>query len=179
MQVCVYCSSSNNISDHYFTAARALGYGLAGAGWPLVYGGGSVGLMGAVAEAVHQGGGKVIGIIPQELLDREIGYLQADELIVTTTMRERKRLMDESADTFVTLPGGFGTLEELLEIMTLRQLAYHDKPIIIINLDGYFDPLLEQFERIFSQGFTHGRYRGLYRVVSDVDEALELLGTLH
>lgn len=176
MQVCVYCSSSNNIPEHFFAAARALGAGMARAGWTLVYGGGSVGLMGAVAQAVQQGGGRVVGIIPQALLDREVGFLEADELIVTTTMRERKRLMDESADVFVTLPGGFGTLEELLEIMTLRQLAYHDKPIVIVNLDGYFDPLLEQFDRIFAQGFTHDRYRDLYQVVGDIDEALALLG---
>jgi uncharacterized protein (TIGR00730 family) len=176
MQVCVYCAASNDLPDIYFAAARALGAGLAQRGWPLVYGGGSVGLMGALAEAVQAAGGTVIGIIPQALLDREVAYLRADELIVTTTLRERKRLMDEHADAFLALPGGFGTLEELLEIMTLRQLAYHDKPIAIVNIGGYFDALLAQFERIFSEGFAHDRYQGLYTVVGSIEEALDLLG---
>ncbi len=175
MHICVYCSSSNNVSESYFATARALGEGMARRGWPLVYGGASVGLMGALAEAVHGAGGTVIGIIPQALLDREIAYLQADDLIVTTTLRERKRLMDEHGDAFVALPGGFGTLEELLEIMTLRQLAYHNKPIIIVNVDGYFNSLLDQFERIFAEGFTHGRYRDLYAVVESSAAALDLL----
>jgi cytokinin riboside 5'-monophosphate phosphoribohydrolase len=175
MHICVYCASSNHIPEIYFATARAMGEEMARRGWPLVYGGSSIGLMGALAEAVHAAGGTVIGIIPQALLDREIAYLQADDLIVTTTLRERKRLMEEHADAFVALPGGFGTLEELLEIMTLRQLAYHDKPIIIVNVDGYFDPLLDQFERIFAQGFTHGRYRDLYAVVESSAAALDLL----
>lgn len=175
MQICVYCSSSDRIDERYFAAARALGEAMAKRGWRLVYGGGSVGLMGAVAESVQAHGGKVTGIIPQALLDREVGYLEADELIVTTTMRERKRLMDESADVFVTLPGGFGTLEELLEIMTLRQLAYHDKPILLVNIEGYFEPLLAMFERIFAERFTDERNRRLYTVVDTVEGALALI----
>lgn len=175
MNVCVYCSSSDRIDQRYFAAARALGEGIAQRGWGLVYGGGSVGLMGAVAISVQAAGGTVIGIIPQALLDREVGYLEANELIVTTTMRERKRLMDERADLFVTLPGGFGTLEELLEIMTLRQLTYHDKPIVIVNLHGYFTPLLGMFERIFTERFTDERHRRLFTVVETVDAALELI----
>ncbi|MBC8163734.1 MAG: TIGR00730 family Rossman fold protein [Roseiflexaceae bacterium] len=175
MQLCVYCSSSNHLHQRYVVAAQALGAGMARRGWGLVYGGGSVGLMGAVALSVQAHGGRVVGIIPQALLDREIGFLEADELIVTTTMRERKRLMDERADAIVTLPGGFGTLEELLEMMTLRQLAYHDKPIIIVNLDGFFDPLLAMFERIFAERFTDQRYRRLFTVVPTPDAALALL----
>ena len=176
MNVCVYCSSSDRIDQRYFAAASALGEGMARRGWGLVYGGGSVGLMGAVARSVQAAGGTVIGIIPQALLDREVGYLEADELIVTTTMRERKRLMDERADVFLTLPGGFGTLEELLEIMTLRQLTYHDKPVVIVNLYGYFTPLLGMFERIFAERFTDERHRRLFSVVETVETALELVG---
>ncbi|HEX9370943.1 MAG TPA: TIGR00730 family Rossman fold protein [Roseiflexaceae bacterium] len=175
MQLCVYCASSNHIPEHYFALARTLGAEIGRRGWTLVYGGGSVGLMGVVAETVGATGGTVVGIIPQALLDREVGFLDADELIVTATMRERKRLMDERAEAFVALPGGFGTLEELLEIMTLRQLGYHDKPIVIINAGGYFDPLLAQFERIFVEGFAHDRSRDLYAVVADIDAALALL----
>jgi cytokinin riboside 5'-monophosphate phosphoribohydrolase len=175
MHLCVYCSSSDHIPAGYFDLARDLGGEIGRRGWSLVYGGGSVGLMGALAKAVQQGGGTVVGIIPQALLDREVGYLQADELIVTTTMRERKRLMDERADAFVALPGGFGTLEELLEIMTLRQLGYHDKPIVIVNMGGFFDPLLAQFDGIFAERFTHDRYRDLYMVADTVADALALL----
>lgn len=175
MHICVYCSSSERIPQHYRTLADELGAGLARRGFPLVYGGASIGLMGAVARAAHAGGGRVIGIIPQALLDREIAYLEADELTVTTTMRERKRLMDERASAFVTLPGGFGTLEELLEVMTLKQLGIHHKPIIIVNAEGFFDPLLAQFEQSFEQSFTHTRYRSIYSVVSSVDEVFELL----
>jgi uncharacterized protein (TIGR00730 family) len=175
MHICVYCSSSDRIPEHYQGLASELGAGLARRGWPLVYGGASVGLMGVVARAVHAAGGQVIGIIPQALLDREIAYLGADELTVTTTMRERKRLMDERASAFVTLPGGFGTLEELLEVMTLKQLGIHRKPIIIVNAEGFFDPLLAQFERCFEQSFTYTRHRSIYSVVSCVDEVFELL----
>jgi uncharacterized protein (TIGR00730 family) len=175
MRVCVYCAASAKLADHYFAAARELGDGIARRGWSLIYGGGGVGLMGAVAKAVRAGGGQVVGIIPQALLDRERAYLQADELIVTTTLRERKQLMDDHADAFITLPGGFGTLEETLEILTLRQLAYHDKPIIIVNVAGYFDSLLSMFEQVFDQGFAHTRHRGLYAVAPSSTAALELL----
>jgi uncharacterized protein (TIGR00730 family) len=175
MQICVYCAASNHLAERYFVAARALGTGIAQRGWSVVYGGGGVGLMGAVAEATRSQGGRVVGIIPQALLDREQAYLQADELIVTTTMRERKQLMEDHADAIITLPGGFGTLEEVLEIVTLRQLAYHDKPIVLVNIDGYFDPLLQMFERVFEEGFAHSRFRNLYHVVDSSEAALDLL----
>lgn len=186
MNICVYCASSDTVADVYMAAAHDLGSAMAQCGWTLIYGGGSVGLMGAVARAVHAGGGTVIGIIPQALLDREVGYLDADELIVTTTLRERKRMMDERADAFVVLPGGFGTLEEVLEIITLRQLRYHDKPIIIVNVEGYFDLLLAQFQRIVDHGFAAKHFlpnnddsgQRLYTVVSSVDDTLELLTRL-
>jgi uncharacterized protein (TIGR00730 family) len=175
MRVCVYCAASADLAEYYFAAARELGGGIARRGWSLIYGGGGVGLMGAVAEAVRAGGGQVVGIIPQALLDREQAYLQADELMVTTTLRERKQLMDDHADAFISLPGGFGTLEETLEILTLRQLAYHDKPIVIVNVGGYFDPLLSMFEQVFDQGFAHTRHRELYTVAPDSAAALDLL----
>ncbi|KAB8142488.1 TIGR00730 family Rossman fold protein [Chloroflexia bacterium SDU3-3] len=175
MNICVYCASSDLVPEPYKAAARAVGAGIAQRGWGLVYGGGSVGLMGAVARQVHAEGGSVIGIIPQALLDREVGYIDADELVVTLTMRERKRIMDERSDAFVTLPGGFGTLEELLEITTLRQLAYHDKPIFLVNVDGFYDPLLAMFDQIFAQSFAHERHRRLVTVVRSVDEVFAAL----
>jgi hypothetical protein len=179
MQICVYCASSNSLPEFYFSAARALGRGIAERGWALIYGGGSVGLMGALAEAVHAAHGRVIGVIPQALLDREVGYRGADELVVTTTLRERKQIMDDRATVFVALPGGFGTLEELLEIITLRQLGYHDKPILILNTSGYFDPLLAQFELMFAQGFANTRYREMYQVFDTVDAVLAHLELLN
>lgn len=175
MHICVYCASSDDVSAIYLDAAYTFGEGLARRGWPLVYGGGSVGLMGTVARAVHGAGGRVIGVIPQSLLDREVGYREADELLVTTTLRERKQLMDDRAEAFVALPGGFGTLEELLEIMTLRLLGYHNKPIVIVNIAGFFDPLLMQFEQIFRQGFANERYRRLYSIKADSESALTYL----
>jgi uncharacterized protein (TIGR00730 family) len=178
LRICVYCASSNHISERYFTLARALGEAIGRRGWTLVYGGGGVGSMGALAKAAQAAGGVVVGVIPQALLDREAGYIEADELIVTTTMRERKRLMDERAEVFVALPGGFGTLEELLEILTLRQLGYHDKPIVIVNADGFFDPLLAQFARIFVERFAHEQARDLYLVAPTIEAALMLLEQL-
>lgn len=175
MDICVYCSASNALPEAYFAEARALGNGIAHRGWSLVYGGGGMGLMGTVADAVRINGGRVLGVIPQALLEREVVYLEAHELIITTTMRERKRIMDERASAFIALPGGFGTLEELLEIMTLRQLAYHNKPIIIVNIAGYFDALLAQFDRIFREGFAHSRYHNLFTVVENGEAALTLL----
>jgi hypothetical protein len=175
MHVCVYCASSNAIPAEYFEAACSFGVALAARGWSLVYGGGSVGLMGELARAVHSADGIVIGIIPRALLDREVGYMQADELVVTATLRERKQLMDDRAEAFVALPGGFGTLEELVEIITLKQLGYHTKPIVIVNLGGYFDPLVAQFERCFTQGFTNERHRVLYTVVATVEDVFEAL----
>lgn len=175
MHVCVYCASSDHVPALYLDAAHTFGEGMARRGWTLVYGGGSIGLMGAVARAVHGAGGRVIGVIPQTLLEREVGYREADELIVTATLRERKQIMDDRANAFVALPGGFGTLEELLEIMTLRMLGYHNKPIVIVNIGGYFEPLLTQFEYIFSQNFAHERYRRLYTVKADSEAALTYL----
>ena len=177
MHICVYCASSNTVPTEFFEVAREIGVGMATRSWPLVYGGGSVGLMGAVAESVQEAGGRVIGIIPQALLEREVGYLRADELIVTQTLRERKQIMEDRADAFVALAGGFGTLEELLEILTLRQLGYHDKPIIIVNTNGYYDSLLAQFEQVYALGFTSERHRRLYGVVHKVSEALAMLET--
>ncbi len=179
MHICVYCASSIRIPQIYIDTARALGLGLAQRGWGLVYGGGSVGLMGVIAEAVQAAGGKVVGVIPQGLLDRELAYLSANDLIVTTTLRERKQIMEDRADAFIALSGGFGTFEELLEIITLRQLGYHNKPIFIVNTADYYNNLLAQFERCFAEGFAGPIYREMYQVVENIDQVLELLGHLN
>ncbi|GIV57951.1 MAG: hypothetical protein KatS3mg042_0864 [Rhodothermaceae bacterium] len=172
----VYCASSDRIEARFFAVAEEMGRLLAKHGLELVYGGGRVGLMGAVARAVHEHGGRVYGVIPEALKEREgVAYDVADELVVTGTMQERKRLIFTRADAFVVLPGGFGTLEELMEVLTLRQLGYHDKPIALVNTDDFFRPLLDLFEHFYRTGFAHPRYRSLYHVAPDPADALNHL----
>lgn len=149
---------------------------LARRGYTLVFGGGQVGLMGEIARAVHDEGGSVLGVIPEALKEREgIAYDVADELIITRTMQERKRILFTRADGFIVLPGGFGTLEEFMEVLTLKQLGYHDKPIVVVNTDGYFEPLLSCFEYMFEEGFAHERYRSLYHVAAEPSDAISHL----
>jgi uncharacterized protein (TIGR00730 family) len=173
--VCVYASSSDLLAPPYQEAARELGTAIGNRKLTLIYGAGQVGLMGYVARAVHETGGKVVGVIPELLHAREIAYLEADELIVTTGMRERKAIMENRGDAFIALPGGFGTLEEILEVLTLRQLHYHHKPIVFFNVLGFYSPLLECFERLFAEHFVHVQHRELYHVAHSVDEVFEYL----
>ena len=163
----VYCSSSNHVAPAFFALATEMGRLIAAHSDVLVYGGGCVGLMGAMAQAVHAGGGKVVGVIPESMRNAEVAYLAADELIWTQTMRERKAIMDERADAFVALPGGFGTLEELIEVLTHRQLRYHDKPVIIVNAQGFYDPLLALFEHFYRHHFAKDKHRQSYHVAPD------------
>ena len=128
--ICVYCSSSRDLNPKYYAAGEAIGRGLAERGWGLIYGGGNAGTMGAVARATKEAGGKVVGIIPEFMKKRELAFHAADELVTVDSMRERKRIMAERADAFITLPGGIGTLEEVSEIMVERGLAMHDKPLV-------------------------------------------------
>jgi uncharacterized protein (TIGR00730 family) len=172
--VCVFCSSANGLSEVYRAAARDLGRELAGRGHRLVYGGGSVGLMGEVARAVHDRGGTIVGVIPQSLVDRELAYEPADELLVTGTLRERKAEMDARADAFVALPGGFGTLEELLEVLTLRQLRLHDRPVVLVNVAGYWDPFLAMARGMVEQGFAPLGEGTLFQVAATAAEAVDL-----
>jgi uncharacterized protein (TIGR00730 family) len=174
LSVCVFCSSAGGLPEVYRAAARDLGAELAGRGHRLVYGGGNVGLMGEVARSVHSHGGTVVGVIPQGLVDRELAYDPADELLVTTTMRERKAEMDARADAFVALPGGFGTLEELLEVLTLRQLRLHDRPIVLVNVAGYWDPFLSMVQDMVDQGFAPLGDGALFQVAKTPAEAVDL-----
>ena len=151
----VYCGSSEAIDPPYRQAAKDLGKPIAQNGDKLICGGGSVGLMGDCARAVHEFGGKVVGVIPDSLKGPEIAYHNADELIITDTMRERKQIMDDRADAFVVLPGGFGTLEELAEILVLKILGYTDRPLIIVNPDGFYDPLIELFNHFVEKEFAN------------------------
>lgn len=141
-----------------------------GRGWDLVYGGGKVGLMGAVAKGVKASGGRVVGVIPQFMKARELDYEGADEMLTVTTMRERKREMETRADAFVALPGGWGTLEEIMEILTLRQLDVVRKPCVIFNQDGFYDDLLRFFEKMVAEQFNKPSNLGLFRVAGTVEE---------
>jgi hypothetical protein len=152
--------------------AEALGVAVAERRWRLVYGGGNVGLMGAAARAALAAGGEVVGVIPRGLLEREQGLDSVSELIVTETLRERKGIMFERSDLFVCLPGGFGTLEEVVETLTLRQLRYHDKPIVFLNSAAYYAPLLQFFAHAVETGFVHPSHLGLYAVVDSVSELM-------
>lgn len=173
--ICVYSSSSCTIDRSYFIIAEKLGETLALRGDTLLFGGGLIGLMGATAKAVHQNHGKVIGVIPKALNLKGVVYETCDELIVTEGMRERKAVMDARSDAFIALPGGFGTLEEILEIITLKQLKYHNKPIVIMNVNGFYDRLLMQFETIIDQKFAKPESQGLYHVTNNPNEALEYI----
>ena len=143
--ICVYCSSSDRLDPKYYESAEQFGRQLVAHGWGLVYGGGNRGAMGVLGRAVREAGGHVVGIIPEFMKTRELALTDADELITVATLRERKQLMEERAAGFVTLPGGIGTLEEFLEIIVLRYLNRLDKPVILVNQDGYYDDLLRFF----------------------------------
>ncbi len=171
--ICVYCSSSDALTPAFFEVAAELGAQIGRRGYTLIYGGGRWGLMGAVARAVHAHGGAVIGVIPERLLAQS--YDIADELIVTGDLRERKALMEARTDAFIGLPGGFGTLEEVLEVLTLKQLGLHRKPIVLINTGGFYDPLLELFERMYRERFVKSAFRRLYHVAPDAESAFAYL----
>lgn len=173
--LCVYCSSSDRLDAKYAAVATELGAELARRQWTLVYGGGKTGLMGAVARGVKAAGGRVVGVIPEFMKVRELEFTEADELISVLTMRERKMLMETRADAFVALPGGWGTIEELLEILTLAHLEVLHKPVVILNQDGYYDDLLRLFERIMAEKFMHTTIRGKYAVARTVAEIFPLL----
>jgi cytokinin riboside 5'-monophosphate phosphoribohydrolase len=175
LSVCVFCASASGLPAVYHRAAAALGHELGRRGHRLVYGGGNVGLMGEVARAVHGAGGRVHGVIPRTLVDREIAYDPADELVVTETLRERKAQMDARADAFVALPGGFGTLEELLEVLTLRQLRLHDRPVVLVNVAGYWDPFLAMVRGMVEQGFAPLGEGRLFTVATTAADAVDLV----
>jgi uncharacterized protein (TIGR00730 family) len=152
--LCVYCGSSGAVDEQYRAAATELGASLAAAAIELVYGGGRVGLMGLLADAVLAGGGRVVGIIPARLRDAELAHHGATELVIAGSMHDRKRIMAERADAFAVLPGGTGTLDETFEILTWRQLGLHDKPIFLVDIAGYWRPLIALLEHIIARGFA-------------------------
>jgi len=175
MNICVFASSSDAVSRDYFYAARELGRLIGERGYTLVYGGTNVGLMGEIATSVQRSGGRIIGVIPWFIRDEGISNSSADELIVTEDMYERKKIMEDKSDAFFALPGGFGTLEEILEVLTLKQLKRHNKPIVFFNTKGFYDVLFEFFEQIYTEKFAKPAEKNIYYVTSDPQEALSYL----
>src|SRR5687767_6357695 len=173
--LCVYCASSDRLDPKYYDAASELGREMVPRGWGLVYGGGKTGIMGAIARAVKRSGGRVVGVIPEFMKARELAYIEADELLTVITMRERKLMMETRADAFVALPGGWGTLEEIMEILTLRQLDVVRKPCVLLNQDGFYDPLLQLFNRMLEDKFFKPSNLGLFRSAITVPEVFTQL----
>lgn len=171
--VCVYCASSEAVASEHRAVARSLGEALVDRGWELMYGGGNIGLMGEVARAVLAGGGRVTGVIPHLLADREVALEDVTNLVRTDTMRERKALMDEGSDAFVVLPGGIGTLEELVEIITLKQLGYHNRVIVLLDPTHYWEPLLVLLRRMVAEGLATADLLDLIVSVATPEEALD------
>ena len=175
--ICVFCGSSNGARPQYAVAARELGALLAHRGIRVVYGGGHVGMMGQLADAALAAGGKVVGVIPEHLMRPEVAHQHLDELIVVESMHTRKRTMSERADAFVVLPGGFGTFEEMFEMVTWLQLRLHSKPVGLVNCLGYFDHLLAFLHHAADEGFIRPQHRGLLLVAASplllVDRLLE------
>jgi len=177
-RVCVFCSSSEEVAPVYLQVAQELGQALAERNLTLVYGGCHVGTMGVVARSVHRFGGTVVGVIPAALRDRGLAYVSADELIVTSGLRERKAEMEARADAFVVLPGGVGTLEEALEILAQKTVGAHQKPMVFVNTRGFYDALVGMFESWIEQRFARPAHRELYRVAPDVAHAVGYLDGL-
>ena len=175
MNICVFSSSSNAISEIYFKEARLLGHYIGKGGHTLINGGANVGLMEAVTVSAREAGAKTVGIIPERMIGRSLTSHNSHEVMITKDMMDRKAKMREMADAFIALPGGFGTLEEILEVMTLRQLSYHNKPIVFINTNNYFKYLFKQFEVSYQEMFSKPVYRDLYFVSENSEMAIDYL----
>ncbi|MDH5749019.1 MAG: TIGR00730 family Rossman fold protein [Rhodospirillales bacterium] len=173
--VCVFCGSRKGVDPAFDAAARDFGEIIIDEGCDFVYGGGSIGLMGAIAETVLAGGGKVTGVIPDFLTKYEVGNPGVTELIVVESMHDRKRIMFERSDGFVILPGGIGSLDEMFEIISWKQLQQHSKPVVVLNVNGYWDPFVALIDAVIKDGFGHHKVKELFTVVDRVDEVFPAL----
>ena len=173
--ICVYCGSRDGAAPEYAQAASETGQMLAANGWRLVYGAGDGGLMGRVANAVQEAGGATFGVIPTHLLDWEVGKRDLDHFVITETMHERKKVMFMNADAVVVLPGGAGSLDEFFEALTWRQLKLHNKPLILLNIDGFWDPLCDLLQHVVDNGFAGDDILAFVQVAEDVDDLEALL----
>ena len=173
MSIAVFCGASAGHDPIYMSNARAVGRSIAQRGLGVVYGGGHVGLMGAVADAAMEAGGKVVGVIPGFMTERELAHDRVTELVLVRDMHERKMVMHQRSQAVIALPGGFGTMDELFELLTWRQLGLHAKPMGLLNVNGFFDGLVEQMARMERDGFLHGTTRVITAV--EVDELIDKL----
>jgi uncharacterized protein (TIGR00730 family) len=173
--LCVYCGSSNGVAVTHLEAAAELGRLAARRGIEIVFGGGHVGLMGALADGALAEGGRVTGVIPEHLEAREVAHRGVSELVVVDSMHTRKRRMFELSDAFCALPGGLGTLDETFEMITWKQLGLHDKPIVLVNLGGFWDPLLELFAHQLEAGYIRPQHARLFRVVARIESVFDAL----
>lgn len=172
MKVCVYCASSAKVAEKYFVAAHELGVAMAKEDHTLIYGGGSLGLMGRIADAMLANGGHVKGVLPRFMDEVEWGHKEIPEMVLVEDMHERKKLLIEGVDAVVALPGGCGTLEELSEVVTLKRLGKFTKPIVILNLDGFYEPLKALFDKMIEERFMRPEHRGIYTFVDTVEEII-------
>ena len=173
--VTVFSSSSTHVADVYFAAARELGAALASRGWTTVYGGNNVGPMGALADAARAAGGRVVGVTPRLFVDKNVADTACDELIVCDTMRQRKQVMEDRGDAFLTLPGGLGTFEEFFEISVGRFLGLHAKPVVLLNVDGFYDPMIALIQNGIRTHFVRPDAWAVVKVAATVEEAVEHL----
>ena len=173
--VCVFSSSSSAVNSTYSDTAIDLGKRLGQEGFDLIFGGADVGLMGIVARTAQNHGARVTGVIPESMVEKGIAYKEADELIVSNNLRHRKEIIESKSEAFVALPGGFGTLEEILEMLTMKQLQLHNKPIVFINTNSYYDNLMAQFETGYQENFAKKEYRELYYISKSADAAIDYI----
>lgn len=175
MKIAVFCASANLVEDVFFEAARELGKRIGEEKWQLVYGGTNIGLMREVSESAMQTGAWVTGVIPECIKNRGVAATDINELVVTTDMKERKHILREQADAFIALPGGWGTLEEITEVITLKQLGIHHKPVVFLNIAGYYDLFRNFIEEIRLKGFVSSTYEHLYYYAEKVEDAIEYI----
>lgn len=173
--VCVFCGASNNISKKFFDIGAEFGEVLARRGITLIYGGGDCGVMGAIANSTMKSGGHVTGVFPVSLRNIENEHQSLSEIIIVDTMHERKQGMFERSDAFIVFPGGFGTMDEMFEILTWKQLLLHDKPVVIFNYQGYWDPLIALMKNIIEQGFAKPEVATYYHVVTEIEQILDII----
>jgi hypothetical protein len=178
LSVCVYCGSRSGSRPAYRALARALGQAIGARGWQLVYGGGRAGLMGEVADATLAAGGRVVGVIPDSLMQAEVGHAGLTELHVVRTMHARKQMMAERSDAFIAMPGGIGTFEELFEVWTWRHLGYHDRPLGLLDAAGYWQPLLRFLQHAVAEGFMGEDQMTMLHVAQQPDALLDALAAL-
>ena len=174
-RICVYCSSSKRLSDKFYDVAKELGYKLAKNGYNMVYGGSTCGMMGVIADNALANGAEVIGVIPKKIEGFGVTHPKLANIIITKDMRERKAKMEELADAFVAMPGGFGTFEEIFEIMVAKQLSYHNKPVVFVNFDGYYDNLFKMFDTIYENNFAYEFTKDLYFIAKNIDEMFDYI----